>query len=148
LAASSKQASWGNTISIKSSEQNSSSRLWALVKLPPAPDLAGQALRVNMDLHVTYPAMRGGGFANQQQAFHHTADLRLAAPNAGSRYRTWWWGGLVSGAVLILFPSILLAKLSDAFRQRALPTHIFVPGQDPEEGGGTHGEGADDQARA
>jgi hypothetical protein len=145
LTASSQQSTWGNTISAKSSEKYSRSRLWARVKLPPAGDLAGKTLQIKMNLGVSYPTMKGGGFENQQQPFSHTADLRLAAANAGGRYRAWWWGGLLGGAVLVLLPGILLAKLADAFRQRALPTNIFVPGQ--EEGAGPDKEGADDRVR-
>jgi hypothetical protein len=136
LRVTSKTDSWGNSISVKSSEKNSSSRLWASVLLPRDPNLAGQTLRIKIDMMVTYPAMQGNGFENVQSSFNYTANLRLSAPQSGSQYRACWWGGMLTGLVLALLSGLLLAKLADSFKKRALPTNIFEPRQDEDEDDG------------
>jgi hypothetical protein len=128
LKATTNNATWSQTIRVKSSEKNSSSRLWVRVQLPPQADLAGKTLQLRMRLNVNYPAMAGGNRWNPAQgAFTHNTAVKLSAPNSGSQYTTWWWAGMLGGSLLVLVPSALLAVLAGAFRRKALPTQVIVP---------------------
>jgi hypothetical protein len=124
---------WGNTIRVKSSEKNSRSTLWVRLPIPKQDSLAGKTLKLRLDLTVDYPAANGNRFDTRQGSFSKNTTLHLASAGAGHNYRTGWWVGVTSGLVLFLLASATLARLSDGFRKKALPTDIFVPGDDAEE---------------
>jgi hypothetical protein len=134
VQATTKTSTWPQTIRAKRSERNSSSTLWVRVHLPEQQDLAGKTLQLQLELNVSYPAPMAGQerWNELRQQFRHTATIRLADPNAGHTYKTAWWAGLVGGTLLTLVPALLLAVLANAFRRKANPTQIFVPGP-PEE---------------
>jgi hypothetical protein len=131
LGATSKNDNWGNSISVDSKSKTSNSTVWVQVQLPADAALAGKTLQLRLALAVRYPKLQGAKqFEPVEESFTHTAELRLSTPKAGARYKSWWWGGLITGAALLVVSSVLVARLSSAMRQKALPTDIFVPGQD------------------
>jgi hypothetical protein len=136
LSGESKADNWGQTITIGSKESKTNTHtLWTYVTLPANARLENQALKLRIGMVVNYPELQG---VNQWRPTNfvmppYETTLRLSSANAGSRYRNSWWGSFLSGAALILVPSILLMRLSSAMRQRAHPTSIFVPGEDQAE---------------
>jgi hypothetical protein len=134
LKATSNDSKWDQKISISSKESKESSpTLWAKVQLPSNPELAGKKVQVLVKLQVLYPKLTGPERFDETMAeFTHNATLQLGSPMAGSTYRSAWWWGTLTGIFLILFLSFWLARLADSFKHKALPTSIFVPGQEPE----------------
>jgi len=130
LRASSKSDNWSGTIRIGSKESKTGSHApWVKVQLPAG--LEGKTVRLQMDLMVTYPELQGDKqYQDVNKAFQHTASIRLGSAKAGERYRYWWWGGMITGMLLLVVSGVLVSRLSSAMRQKALPTEIFVPGQE------------------
>ena len=87
-----------------------------------------------MTLNVVYPKLVGNTWDQTSEGpFVQTAEIRLGGLKAGSRYRTWWWGGFVGGVLLITLSSILLVRLSTGMCKLAQPTNIFAPGEGDDE---------------
>ena len=109
LPAISKEEKWGSFLLGRGSKRQKS-QLWAGVTVPPNPELAGKTMRMHITLDVKYPTSKGlMSFADEGQTFQHTAELRLAPPHAGLKYRWLWWGG---GAGRQLDPARRLLALS------------------------------------
>lgn len=135
LRTESKQSSWGEKISIGSKESKTSTNtLWMRIHVPDDAKLEGKTLKLHLTLNVTYPQLQGNSFDEVTQTFQHTADLPLRGTNAGSRYQSWWWGGFISGVLLITVSSLVLIRLSGNLNKLAHPTTIFVPGEPEEDG--------------
>ena len=139
LRATSKSDNWGGTIRIGSKESKTSTNtVWVKVQLPQGAGLEGKTLRLKMGLDVRYPELQKQGgkdsYQDVSRGLTHTAGIRLSSAKAGERYRSWWWGGMITGAALLVVASVLVARLSSALRQKALPTDIFVPGQEGQAG--------------
>ena len=150
LKALSKNDNWGGTIRIGSKESKTSTNtLWVKVQLPQGAGLEGKTLRLKMDLAVHYPELQKQGvkdtWDNANRSFSHSASIRLASAKAGERYKSWWWGGMITGAALLVVGGVLVARLASALRQKALPTDIFVPGQEGQ--GGEEGAQAPEAVR-
>jgi hypothetical protein len=127
LSATTKTDSWGNTISVKSSEKNSHPRLWVRVHLPNDPNLVGKTLKLNLSLAVRYPVAQGNRFSTTQETVGHQATLQVSKAGAGKTFKSAWWACLLMGLTLLLGCSVLLALASSSYRKQALPTSIFVP---------------------
>ena len=111
LQASSKTDNWGNEIQIGSKEsKTSTSTLWLRVQLPPDGGLEGKTLYLDLGLIVEFPELMG---ANQWHAATYEVrprrkTLQLSSAGAGGEYRSWWWGGFLGGAFLLVVPSLAL----------------------------------------
>jgi hypothetical protein len=133
LKATSQNDTWGEKISIGSKESKESTKsLWVRVVLPPNPELAGKTVDLDLKLDVEFPQLRGNEWFPATSQSEHRSSIQLASPGAGKAYKSAWWWGMCGGAALILFLSFWLARLADSFRHRALPTNVYVPGQEPE----------------
>jgi hypothetical protein len=125
IPAETNQSSWGQSISAKSSEKSSNSTLWARLKVPAAPDLAGKHLKCAIALAVSYPMAKGNQFDNVNQPFNHVQDLNLATSGAGRVYKGAWWGGfLIAGGLFVVLSAVLIGMAS-ALKKRALPTNVY-----------------------
>jgi hypothetical protein len=124
-----KQDNWGGGITIGRKESTTSSpRLYAYVRLPRDPSLAGKTLQLRIDMRVHYPHYDGNNkYHDTLKDFTHTTQVTLSQPGAGSTYVSLWWLGLGVGTLLACTGAIVLAVASSAFRAQALPTGIFVP---------------------
>src|SRR5262249_20292222 len=119
--------------SIGSKESKESTKsLWVRVVLPPNPELEGKTVDLDLVLDVEFPQLRGNEWIPATSQAAHRSSIQLASPGAGKAYKSAWWWGTCGGAALILFLSFWLARLADSFRHRALPTTVYVPGQEPE----------------
>ncbi len=129
LAARAKADNWGGTIKIDSStERNTRTRLWAYVRLPDDPSLAGKALRLRIDMDVVYPV--SADFLGWEEKTEHrteTATLNVSAGRAAATYVQAWWFGFLAGILLMLLSGALLAVASRAYRKKALPTRTYSP---------------------
>ncbi len=125
-------SNWAGGISVSSKESKTSSpRLYAYVRLPNDERLIGKTLQLQISMNVQFPQLQGSNqFINVTNNFTHTAPLVVSASKAGSNFVGLWWIGFVAGLVLTLAGGMTLALASAAFREKALPTDIFVPGQD------------------
>lgn len=128
VTATSKNSSWGNTITAKSREKNSSSTLWARVQFPADPRLAGKTLQLQITMNVQYPAIMGARqWAPQSKTASHRATIEMSSPGAGTKYKMGFWLGFIGGCGLLFLGGGLLPVFSNAFRHKALPTTIHVP---------------------
>jgi hypothetical protein len=119
-------ASWGNTISIKSSEKSSSSTLWAGIRFPASADLADRMLDLQLNLAARFPVDMGGNrWQEHQQQFSHSGRLHLSTAGAGSFYKTAFWVGIVAGNVLMLILAFGLVRSANRLGDRALPTRVY-----------------------
>jgi hypothetical protein len=130
LAARSKNDSWGSSISVKSSEKNSSSQVWADVQFPKSANLADKEIQLKITVNATFPTIRGGAnnFDNAQDTFTRTAAVKLAGPEAGSKYVSTYWLGMLGGTAIVIVVGILLARSANSMRRQALPTSVTPVG--------------------
>jgi hypothetical protein len=142
LKATSKTDSWGAQISVGSKESKTSTNaLWLRLNVPPDAQLAGKTLDLDLALDVNYPELAmGDKFAPRTSHARMRKSLALSGAGAGAEYRSWWWGGFLGGAFLLVVPSIALVRLSGNLRRRALPTNIFVPDTDQAQEGESVGK--------
>ncbi len=135
LPASSQADNWPrDKINISSKESKTSTNtVWVRIRVPPDAKLEGKTLDLNLAMLVDYPEMAGADHFNNRERFPirpmHKS-LVLSGSGAGAQYRSWWWGGFLGGAFLLVVPGIALMTLSNNLRRRALPTNIFVPDTD------------------
>jgi hypothetical protein len=117
FTATTKESSWGSSISVKSSEKNSSSTLWADVHAPDEEELAGKSASLVVDLSVSYPSIVGSSsFSNSSGKYQASTIVELASPGAGGTYRTLWWGGMIVGALLSAIGSFLFFNMAKGMR--------------------------------
>jgi hypothetical protein len=128
IGATSKTESWGNTISVKSSEKSSSPSLWAYLQIPPDAALAGKPLKLKIDMNVRYPAITGGNqFAEQDTVVTKTVDLNLSSSGAGKLYRLSFWLGFAGGSLMLFLAGALLPVFCNQFKAQAHETSIYTP---------------------
>lgn len=137
IGATSKSESWGNRISVKSSEKNSHPSLWAYLQIPPDPQLAGKLLKLKIDMNVRYPTMGGGdSFQETNSQFSRNAEITLSSPGAGKVYKGSFWLGYLGGCALLFGAGALLPVFCNQFKTQARETSIFTPesrrSRDPE----------------
>ena len=126
VSADTKTDSWGNSISTKSSEKSSSSRLWVTINLPDREDIIGKTLNLSIELTATYPVSQGNMFDESTDTFHETAKLQMASAGAGKTYNTLWWGGTLGGAALLVAMTLSLKQAAKSLKKKALPTTVFL----------------------
>jgi hypothetical protein len=135
VGATSNNDNWGNSISVKSSEKNSSFTPWARLQFPADANLAGKKLDLRVDMTLTYPSLAGGNsWQPQTKALSHTMTVHLSSARAGGTFKGSFWLGFVGGMGLLFLAGGLLPIFSNQFRQKAHPTRIFVPGGGQDEG--------------
>jgi hypothetical protein len=121
--ASTKDSSWGNTITGKS-VSNATNKMWANVHFPDDPRWAGKTLNLDLSVQATYPYEAGGGFDNASRKYRHRADVTLSTPGAGKLYQQAWWMGQVGVVLLVVVSAAVLLGACKSLRQRANPTAV------------------------
>ncbi len=131
IQASTSADSWGDSISVKSSEKDSSSHLWVRVHLPDDPKLAGKTLTCHVELAIIYPKAQGNTYDLEQQTFQRTVSLQLAPLHAGGEYVALWWAAFVGGGGLLLLGSGCLIAVAQSLKRQAPPTKIYSAEEPP-----------------
>lgn len=137
--ASTKDSSWGDTISGKS-VSNSTNKMWANVHFPDDPQWTGKTVDLELSVQATFPYEAGAGFDNASKNFSHRADVTLSSPGAGTLYHQVWWMGQVGVLVLVVVSTVVLLGTCKSLRQLANPTAVApVEPEDPVDRLGRHG---------
>jgi hypothetical protein len=129
LECSTNTKTWGGIIfgkSVRAEDVN----LWTIVNLPSTDNLSDKIVRLRVNMDVNYPAERGHGFENEEKSIEDTIELHLASPHAGRTYRLLWWGGGVTGGILILLGSVWLIVQATAIKKTALPSKAIPMEED------------------
>jgi hypothetical protein len=124
LPATSANSEWGGALTATRSGQGAKPTLWIDVAVPARPELAGKTMDLAMTLDVSYPEAAGATYQNAQRSFKPKARLQLGPPLAGRRYRALAFGGMLGGAVAIVFAGGLLT--ADQLGRQGLPTKLIA----------------------
>jgi hypothetical protein len=133
LSATTHTDTWGDQITVDSkSSTESTNTLWVRVQLPADPKLVGKELDLQLSMVVQFPKL--AGVDKWMQATENVPPMErklvLGPANCGSRYQSFWWGGYLGGAFLILVPSFALCMIASRLKRKALPTNILMPDED------------------
>lgn len=127
-----KRSNWGNTISGKS-VSNTTKAMYAEVTMPNDDSLAGKTLDLHIQISATFPFEMDGGFVDDNGEFQHSEQITLAAPGAGSRYGTSFWGGHVVAIVFCVVGGLALNGTASTLRGKANETMVAPISGDEEE---------------
>ncbi len=126
IPATAKQDNWGDHLSVKSSETDSSSTLWVRIKVPEKGQAqAGQTLHLDISMPYSYPKMQGAGVFNVESGVaNHSTDVVLSEAGAGQLYNNIWWIGIGVGISLFLLGTYYLARCANNDCKLAIPTKV------------------------
>ena len=115
----------GGRLSWKSSERSDSSNVYAEIKIPDAPQLAGKTAVLEIAMDLKTPQFKSSSaYTEQGQSFTLSKRLAIAARGAGQRYMLVWWAGMIGGLVLQLLAGFILSMHSDRLK-KGLPTQLL-----------------------
>ena len=127
VKATANENNWGTTISVKSSEKNSSSTPWVNLELPDNASLAGKMVDCDINLDIQFPEASGStSFVTQSLNMKHSLKLALAPPGAGTEYRTWWWRGTLAATGLLIVCGPVLIRAARGLQRQAPPTKTYA----------------------
>lgn len=143
-----KDNSWGNSISVKSSEKSESSNIYAEITLPDQQGLAGKKAQLKAAIIYQYPKVFGGGkFSVQSGQLLEETTLDLATPGAAGTYESLGWFGVAGGGVWLMLLGIWMARRAGGLQGNQHETFFFSeeeqgeegaePAEDAEEGAGS-----------
>ena len=116
--------SWGNSISVKSSEKDTRPTLWADVTLPP--EAAGQKVNLDVQMAVRYPTMGIGNMFNETATTaSHSRELVLSSARAGHTYWLTFWA-MAGGSVLLALAGRMLSRAAGGLKEFA-PDNRVAP---------------------
>lgn len=121
----SRTESWGGVINVKDGEKHTRHRPWATVRVGNNANLPGKTARLKLVLRIVYPTMVGNGFNDTMRDMTEFIELKLSSARAGALYMWLWWGGAVSGALLVLVGSYMLSRMANALCATALPVVVL-----------------------
>lgn len=117
LTATAKDNNWGNSISVKSSEQNTQETLWLKVALPDDAALAKKDEKLALKVQYVAPVMSGSSnFREEDGEVAETPQLRLATPGAGSLYGKLAWLAVLGGPTLLFVAGWLLRRQAKSLK--------------------------------
>lgn len=127
LKARTAEGRWGDTMFVKSTDENKSTGLiWANVALPRGQDLQGTTLQIEVKLTATYPAVvTNGTYSEMTRDFQRSLELRPASPLAGNLYGGAWVIGSLGAGGLVLLLGYLFRHLAHRLRKQALPVTVI-----------------------
>ncbi len=127
-AAKTNDNSWGQTISAKSSEKDSTSTPWVEVTLPADADTLGKQVTADLRIDVEYPHYAGSSsFQTVRDHMERSVPLRLASAGAGTAYDQWWWQGTVAAMGIVLLCELIMAGGARRLRKQAKPVRAIMP---------------------
>lgn len=111
LTATAKDNNWGNSISVKSSEQNSQETIWLKIQMPDDASLAKKDARLDLKVKYLAPVMSGtNNFKEEEGEAAESPQLHLAIPGAGGLYGKLAWLGVLGGSGLVLAAGFLFVR--------------------------------------
>lgn len=121
------QNNWPDSISVKSSQKNSTSTPWVEVLMPNDPAVAGKTVECAIHLGVTYPAAVGSNaYEHRTARMSRTVPIHVAADaGAGAAYSGWWWKGTVVAMAVVLVGAQMLLGAARGLARRAKPTRVL-----------------------
>lgn len=126
-----KNSSWGDTISGKS-VRNESHAMWVEVEIPGDPTLAGQTVDLELSVNALYPYEMNGGFDELKDLFVHSETLHLAGMGSGTLFWRTWIFGQVAAGLLLLTAGLVLYAQTRRLRETANPPNILVAEEEQE----------------
>lgn len=132
VLATTKESSWGDTISGKS-VSNGTKTMWLEAHFPDDPAWSGKELELELLVKAYYPYEFGGGFNNERHEFSHRAHVKLATPGAGTTYHRMWWMGQTGVLLLTILSTAILLATCSSLSKHGHPTAVATlpPQQDP-----------------
>jgi hypothetical protein len=115
---------WGASMFIKDKEKDNPAKLWARVTLPSDRQLSGKTVRVKVTMTVTYPKAIGVQLTDQTMEVTRTFPVEVATPGAGELYYQAWWGGMIGGSFIALFPGFTLSWLGASLKRTSPPAEV------------------------
>lgn len=111
LTATAKDNHWGNSISVKSSEQNTKETLWLKILIPDDAGLAKKDEKLALKVQYVAPVMSGSSnFREEEGEVSEEPQVKLATPGAGGLYGKLAWLGVLGGPGLLLVGGWLLSR--------------------------------------
>ena len=107
------------------SVSSSTSRLWIRVGVPNNVKLAGKTVHFDAKLALHFPQEFAGGFIDANENFDERGQVVLASPGAGGTYKTVWWLGSLTAAVLMIMATVGLYQTAGRLVAGAHPTEIY-----------------------
>jgi hypothetical protein len=119
---------WGNSISVEDRENDSSGRLWVVVRLPKDPHLTDKTVQLQIHLDTEAPRLAPGTFNTfhlVRQSFDHDTELVLGPPGSGALYWRIWFACWLGVFVLVLGASVILMFRARAGKKFAPTTRVL-----------------------
>jgi hypothetical protein len=127
LEATGTDATWGDAISVKASDENDLANPYARITLPKGPGVSGKALRLRASMTVTYPSLQGfDRFVDRTAAVSRELTVQVAEEGPCRAYHAAWDYGSLAGAVASVLGGMALLGMARALRGRAEPS-VAVP---------------------
>lgn len=125
ILSASKTSTWGGNISVKSSEKHSRPSIWATLTLPNDPKIAGQTIRVRVNMNVRYPnADASDRFNDQNKPMSKEFEITVSPSSASTKYGTLWWLGMAGGSLLSVGSCFYLRSLAKSLQAHAIPPDV------------------------
>ena len=103
LTATAKDNNWGNSISVKSSEENDQETIWLKIQMPAGSEFSKKDAKLDLKVQYLAPVMSGSSnFKEEEGEAAETPQLHMATPGAGKLYGKLAWLGVLGGSGLIL----------------------------------------------
>lgn len=111
LTATAKDNNWGNSISVKSSEQNDEETIWLKINLPEGSEWAKKDAKLDLKVQYVAPVMSGSSnFREEEGEAAESPQVHLASPGAGKLYAKLAWLGVLGGSGLVLVAGFLFVR--------------------------------------
>ena len=125
ISSTSKNSTWGGSISVKRSEVHTSPSIWATLTLPSDPKIANQTIRVRLNMNVRYlNSDASDRFLDQNKQMSKDVEIVVSPPGASTKYGTLWWLGMVGGSLLSVGSCFYLRSLAKSLQAHAIPPDI------------------------
>ena len=117
LTATAKDNNWGNSISVKSSEENDQETIWLKIEMLGGSELANKDAKLNLKVQYVAPVMSGSSnFREEEGEAAETPLLHMASPGAGKLYKRLAWLGVMVGSGLVLAGGLLLSRHANSLK--------------------------------
>jgi hypothetical protein len=124
VAAAAADATWGQSMSVKSREKHTHPWIWAKLTVPADDRLQDKTIEAEVAMDVLFPKAEGNQFFTEVQQVRKVVPLSLAKKGAGKTYATIWWAGLVLGGLMSVTASFYLRSLNKQLQRHAIKPQV------------------------